>query len=215
MKPHPPVPLPLLLSKLKEVGDGGTGMGVFQPTERRGTDYDKILGFPPLSELQQGVHNAMLLLMKLKNDTIGRAELTQPEQGAATVAMVGILATNGYLGRKKEWETMDKNHVIQQLESGKDFVVCPNHKTSSVYGDLAKWLAPGIGVTIPPAQTPVLAIELAARTRTFWSCSLFLSPSLSVPLSLSLSISISPQHSLSHSVHLYTHVVAWSPPQAQ
>ena len=141
-------------------------MSVFQPTERRGTDYDKILGFPPLSELQQGVHNAMLLLMKLKNDTVGRAELTQAEQGAATVAMVGILATNGYMGRKKEWETMDKNHVTQQLGSGKDFVVCPNHKTSSVYGDLAKWLAPGIGVAIPPPpSTPTSDLQKIRRGR--------------------------------------------------
>ena len=43
----------------------------------------------------------------------------------------------------KEWQLMLRSHVTEQLDNGHDFVVCPDHKTATLYGDLGKWLAPG------------------------------------------------------------------------
>ena len=36
-----------------------------------------------------------------------------------------------------------KDHVLQQLAAGKDYLVCEQHKTVQTYGHLAKYLPPG------------------------------------------------------------------------
>lgn len=61
----------------------------------------------------------------------------------ATAALVGVIWLNGFGGRKMEWEQMSLEHVRNQIAQGLDFFVCDHHKTSNVYGSLAKWLAPG------------------------------------------------------------------------
>eukprot|EP00971_Amphidinium_carterae_P057665 1140722-Amphidinium_carterae.1 len=43
-----------------------------------------------------------------------------------------------------EWSLLSKQHVQEQLALGKDFIVCSQHKTSATYGDLRKWLSPGL-----------------------------------------------------------------------
>ena len=47
-------------------------------------------------------------------------------------------------GRKLEWEILEFAHVWDQLERGKDFIICSTYKTSKTYGDLAKYLSPGL-----------------------------------------------------------------------
>ena len=88
-------------------------------------------------------HQAMIGLMMLQTEYNGHEDLPAEARFSANAAMVGILALNGYFGRKKEWETLQTEHVLEQFEAGKDFLVCQNHKTSHCYGDAAKWLAPG------------------------------------------------------------------------
>ena len=39
---------------------------------------------------------------------------------------------------------MTRAHVVEQLNAGHDWLVCAHHKTSKTYGDLAKWLSPGV-----------------------------------------------------------------------
>jgi hypothetical protein len=85
----------------------------------------------------------MIGLRMLQAKHNGENELPSEAQYAANAAITGILALNGYFGRKKEWEILSTEHVLKQLDAGKDFLVCQDHKTAHCYGDAAKWLAPG------------------------------------------------------------------------
>ena len=69
---------------------------------RRSKDYKRIQKFPCVQVLKKGVLDAFMLIRHLALTTRGSADLTPPQRSAATVAMVGALATNGYLGRKKD-----------------------------------------------------------------------------------------------------------------
>ena len=60
--------------------------------------------------------------------TFGARELR-----AATIAIVGILALNGFLGRKQEWELMELDHIVGQMDAELDYVVCVVHKASGPY----------------------------------------------------------------------------------
>ena len=106
-------------------------------------DRQLLEGFPEIPALKLAVHKAMLVLQHIKEKATGRSALHRRELGEATVALIGILALNGYFGRKKEWQKVTMAHVLEQLSLGLDYIVCDDHKTAKVYGDLAKWLAPG------------------------------------------------------------------------
>ena len=43
-----------------------------------------------------------------------------------------------------EWELMSFKSVVDALNAGDNFLVCSDHKTSPTYGDLAKYLSPGL-----------------------------------------------------------------------
>ena len=111
--------------------------------ERHEGDYKKVKGFPPISTLRTAVGEAMKFLNAIKVQYGHMSVLPQHIQGSATSALVGILSLNGYFGRKLEWELMTEDHVKSQFRDNLDFFVCPKHKTSKIYGSLAKWVAPG------------------------------------------------------------------------
>ena len=106
-------------------------------------DRQRLEAFPKIETLKLAIHRAMLVLQQIKQTSAGRTALSRRELAEATVAIIGILALNGYLGRKKEWQNTTEAHVRQQLSLGLDYLVCSDHKTATIYGDLAKWLAPG------------------------------------------------------------------------
>ena len=127
---------------------GGVASKISDATNQRlvvkaRVDRERLRRVPTLKEMRSGVKQAMLFLQDLEERAQGLSELNPAQQAAATVAMVGILATNGYFGRKKEWEVMPMEHVQSQLDAGHDFLVCPEHKTAKHYGDMAKSLEPG------------------------------------------------------------------------
>ena len=110
---------------------------------RRDSDRIKIRALPSVASLKTAVHRAMLALQAIERKHHAGVPLPSPAQRAATVAMVGILAFNGYLGRKTEWEVLAADHIQDQLRAGFDYIVCKARATPRVCGDLAKWLAPG------------------------------------------------------------------------
>ena len=77
-----------------------------------------------------------------------QALLPRDVQGLATSCLVGAIWLDGFGGRKMEWETMKGEEVDKMLSEGKDFLVCPEHKTSHTYGSLAKWLSPGVRAAV-------------------------------------------------------------------
>jgi hypothetical protein len=110
---------------------------------RRVRDAEVINDFPPVAVMKEAVGKAMATLHQISIAHCTAARLPREAQAAATAAITGILYYNGFGGRKAEWEVMLKCHMQEQLDKGLDFAVCTWHKTSHIYGSLAKWLAPG------------------------------------------------------------------------
>ncbi len=127
-------------------------------------------------------HQAFLTIQAIASGSQSTT-LTDAEQAAATVAMVGAIALNGFMGRKKEWEILTLAHMQDQLIDGFDYVVCSEHKTSYVYGEVAKWLAPGtveaakaylrlprragVDTFLCPAKKGTAHVDVPSALRTF------------------------------------------------
>ena len=62
----------------------------------------------------------------------------------ANTAIAGIIYNDTHGGRKREWEIAKLDYVRTVLASGSDCLVCSDHKTWKTYGDIAKWLSPGL-----------------------------------------------------------------------
>ena len=103
----------------------------------------RVLPYPSIEELKQGVRDAMSALIWLRREYSDRAVLPRDIQGDANALVVGVIYCNGFGGRCREWSILTKEHFLNQMRRHRDFVVCSTHKTSLIYGDLAKWLAPG------------------------------------------------------------------------
>ena len=101
------------------------------------------MDMPTVEELKQGVGDAMRSLMWLTREYSDRVVLPRDVQGYANALVVGVIYCNGFGGRCKEWGLLTKEHFMNQTKRERDYVVCSTHKTSHIYGDLAKWLAPG------------------------------------------------------------------------
>lgn len=85
----------------------------------------------------------MIDLRCIAQHYVDAPELPAAARAVANMIIVGIIFLNGFAGRCLEWSLLSLQHVVEQTSKGLDYVVCKNHKTSRVYGDLAKWLAPG------------------------------------------------------------------------
>ena len=57
-----------------------------------------------MSSLDEAVARGMTALKYIVATHAGRVELQPKVLAEATNCMVGILAVNGYMGRKREWE---------------------------------------------------------------------------------------------------------------
>ena len=85
----------------------------------------------------------MVTLIAIRREYDGRDELPWQVQGLANAAMIGVIYCNGFAGRSGEWCVLKLQDFRFQMKKNKNYVVCQKHKTSHVYGDLAKWLADG------------------------------------------------------------------------
>ena len=132
---------------------------------RRETDRKKLKQFPPIQVQQEAVRKGMFMLQWIATKHKDDVELTGAIQSEANAAMCGICALNGYFGRKMEWEILTAEHIQNQINDDLDFIVCTEHKTSSTYGSLAKWLAAG---TISAAAC-YLGLPRRPDVKTFFS----------------------------------------------
>ena len=85
----------------------------------------------------------MMTLIGIQREFLGQDALPQRVQGLANAAMIGVIYCNGFGGRCGEWCVLKLRDFRAQMKRGKNYVLCQEHKTSHVYGDLAKWLADG------------------------------------------------------------------------
>ena len=110
--------------------------------ERKGIDRKRIATFV-VDVFKEAVRKAMIVLQFIHSTYSRAARMPSHIIAEATTCIVGILALNGFFGRNMEWEILSFEHIKEQFDKCLDFIVCSVHKTSSTYGDLAKWFAPG------------------------------------------------------------------------
>ena len=106
-------------------------------------DAARLDHFPSSDEAKEAVLKAMVSLASLSHEATGKPQLSFNEKLNATTAMVGIIHYNSFAGRSGEWQSMPRNHVEEQIALGKDYLLCPEHKTSDTYGTLAKYVPAG------------------------------------------------------------------------
>ena len=72
-----------------------------------------------------------------------KPELTPGARAQANNDITGTIFLNGFAGLCMEWALLALAHFQEQVDDGCDNIVCTTHKTSHLYGNLSKWMAPG------------------------------------------------------------------------
>jgi hypothetical protein len=74
----------------------------------------------------------------------GKDELPPKARGLANAIISGCWHYDTYLGRKWEIEHALFETTCKALDEGQDYIKCRQHKTSKTYGDIVKYLSPGL-----------------------------------------------------------------------
>ena len=108
-------------------------------------DLDSLRNLPSVPDLQHGVRDAYLCLRVLAKAFADRDAMTPRARGAANAAVAGAIALDTFAGRKMEWENLRFAYAKEVLmTNNSDHVLCSQHKTAKTYGEVAKWLSPGL-----------------------------------------------------------------------
>ena len=107
-------------------------------------DLANIKMLPTVEDFREAVEKGYQDLAIISKEFGKQAQpLPRNVQGLANSCIVGAIWLDMFGGRKSEWESMPLSEVDNMLQEGRDFLICPEHKTSKTYGSLAKWLTPG------------------------------------------------------------------------
>ena len=106
-------------------------------------DQERLSNFASVDAMKKAVGEAFVDLYVIHRQFQKQDAMPPNVRFAVNVILAGILYLNGFAGRSGEWQIMLLSHVVDQLGKGIDYLVCPNHKTASTYGELAKYIAPG------------------------------------------------------------------------
>lgn len=115
----------------------------FGSIRKRQRDAARLAALPPVPVMKAAVRQAMIDIRLVTDHSLAVEHFPAKLHTAATAMMVGIIYLNGFAGRSKEWQLMRLDTVREAISAGRNFVVCTEHKTAAVYGDLIKYLAPG------------------------------------------------------------------------
>jgi len=113
--------------------------------KKRDDDRARLKKIPSITEMQKAIEKAYIT-MKALADHYKHATCSMSKQDRilANAIMAGAMLLDTFMGRKKEWEILDAEYVKQVLDMCQDFIECKDHKTHRTYGDIAKWLSPGL-----------------------------------------------------------------------
>lgn len=107
-------------------------------------DLKKIRGLPDRDAMRHAIRRAQLSLLNIARAAQGQGTTPESLLTEANQCLVGIIFLDGFAGRSQEWDLMKLSTVQAALDEGRDWLLCSTHKTSRTYGDLAKWIAPGV-----------------------------------------------------------------------
>ena len=125
--------------------------------DRRRFDTDILRQWPTKVEIQQAIQQAMMTLKYIV--ALQLSDLPIGMRALANACLAGIIWLNGFGGRKKEWECMQRAYVRNQFALGLDWLECSEFKTANTYGTLGKWVAPGTAEAISCYQDRLPAPE--------------------------------------------------------
>ena len=117
--------------------------GSVQRRGRKRLDAKRIQLMPFVDILKAAIFAAMCDLKYLLTSNAFTGWSPEHYLAATGAIIVGIIYFNGFGGRSKEWQLMKKLDLQEQLNSHDNYIICPEHKTATTYGDLAKWIASG------------------------------------------------------------------------
>ena len=101
--------------------------------------------FPSVPGLvQPAVLKAFSLLKKIGREFAGKDELPPKVRGLVNSLITGCWHYDTFLGRKWEVEHALFEHVKKALDEGLEYIMCRFHKTAAKYGDVIKYLSPGL-----------------------------------------------------------------------
>ena len=106
--------------------------------------FFQIENLPSPKECKAAVHKAMLDLAVLASVAAETNHMGHKEKFSANVALAGILIYGTCAGRSSEWHRMDREKVQKTIEEGDEIILVSKHKTAKCYGQVAKWLPPGL-----------------------------------------------------------------------
>ena len=110
--------------------------------KKQATDL-KLIKKIVIEQMQEGVLRGYIILSGILKK-YGDKELPKNIRGMANAAMAGAIAFDTFCGRKKEWEILSYDYVKSVLDNNGWYLECPDHKTASTYGTIAKLVTPGL-----------------------------------------------------------------------
>lgn len=163
--------------------------------KKKAEDLKKIKNLPQITTMQEAVHAGYIVLQHIATKWAGQPTMPSSVRALANACLCGGINLDTFMGRSMEWELLKYVHAKGQVDDKLDYIVCTQHKTSKTYGDLAKWLSPGLveaikcymslprhdcdGNLLLPAQGGCNRISFASCLHTF--CKKFLPAEKSYP----------------------------------
>ena len=107
-------------------------------------DNDAIKNLPAVKDMQKCLKDGYIRMRILSKEFADKPSLTAGAQMEANSIIAAGIYLDTFGGRSMEWEIALYAHVKDMMDKGNDFIVCSEHKTSKTYGDLAKYVSPGL-----------------------------------------------------------------------
>jgi len=111
-----------------------------QGSAKKRRDTERLTNQWPSTEL---IKNAVKQAMVDLAYVVGMYAGDPKELALMNKLIVGITHYNEFAGRSHEWAILSASHCQTQFRDGKHVLVCQEHKTAQVYGDVGKYLSPG------------------------------------------------------------------------
>lgn len=112
--------------------------------EKMCEDRAAIKNFPIVQDMRKCLKEAYICLRIMSKQFAGKPALSKAARGEANGIVAAAIYLDTFGGRKLEWELAGHDYIKGQLDKGMDYIVCSHHKTAKTYGDLAKYLSPGL-----------------------------------------------------------------------
>ena len=107
-------------------------------------DRTAIKGLPSVPDMQDCVKTGYMMLRLIHKQFHGSPTMTARARCDANAIISGGIYLDTFGGRKYEWQDAENDYIMTVLANDQDFIICSKHKTDTTYGDIAKYLSPGL-----------------------------------------------------------------------